>query len=120
MMQNVDKAIESVGKLGSRIQDFNIAQLPRMGVEALLTGKNPFSSQNPNPPSPYATDLSYTKYAPKPRFLFKVLFTFQQEYAGNFKTREFNFLVKKIDKPRVKFEYEDASSIATCLKFTLE
>lgn len=109
LLNKADAALKTVGELGARIQDFNIGALPRMGAEALLSGKNPFSAQNDKRPSPYATDLSFFQYAPKPRFLFKVIFTFQAEYQGNFRTREFSFLVKKIDKPKVRFEYEEAN-----------
>jgi hypothetical protein len=105
-MGGTDNALASVSKLGNQIQDFNIGAVPNMAATALITGKNPFD-QHARAPQPYADDL--VKYAPKTKFIFKVLFTFVQPYAGNFKVREFNFLVKQIDKPKVKFVYEDVN-----------
>ena len=104
LLSKADEVIKDVGQLGKAIQDMNVGAAPRLLTQALITGRNPFDQR---PVSPYATD--FIKYQPKHKFLFKVIFTFQSEYQGNFKTREFNFLVKSIDKPKVQFEYEDVN-----------
>lgn len=51
----------------------------------------------------YAADL--VAYAPKHRFIFKVKFVFNDPYSRI--NKEFMYVVKQIDKPKVTFEYED-------------
>jgi hypothetical protein len=68
-------------------------------VDDLLGNKNVWQS------SKYAADL--IAYAPKHRFIFKVKFVFNSAYANI--NREFMYVVKQIDKPKVTFEYEDVN-----------
>ncbi len=53
----------------------------------------------------YAADL--IAYAPKHRFIFKVKFVFNDPYSRI--NKEFMYVVKQIDKPKVTFEYEDVN-----------
>jgi len=54
----------------------------------------------------YAADL--VQYAPKHRFIFKVKFIFNDPYSRT-ANREFMYVVKEIDKPKVTFEYEEVN-----------
>lgn len=56
---------------------------------------------------PYAADLN--SFHPKNKFLFKVTFTFNPEYAELFSmtSRDFSFLIMSIDKPKVNFEVDE-------------
>ena len=54
----------------------------------------------------YAEDLVH--FAPKHKFLFKVAFYFDTNYA-DIPNREFVYLVKSIDKPKIDFEYEEVN-----------
>jgi hypothetical protein len=55
--------------------------------------------------SKYAADL--VAFAPKHRFIFKVKFIFNEPYSAI--NREFMYVVKEVDKPKVTFEYEDVN-----------
>jgi hypothetical protein len=49
-------------------------------------------------------------YAPKYKFLFKVKFIFNSGYdISDFGDREFMYVIKKIDKPKVKWNYENVN-----------
>lgn len=56
--------------------------------------------------SRYAADL--VQYAPKHRFIFKVKFIFNDPYSRS-ANREFMYVVKEIDKPKVTFEYDEVN-----------
>lgn len=57
----------------------------------------------------YASDLN--AFHPKHKFIFKVVFRFNPEYAELFKmtSRDFSFLVMNIDKPKINFESEEVN-----------
>jgi hypothetical protein len=112
----------SVATFGTAVQDFNNQSTLSQQVSSASSGFSPtlsLPSTNgvkpviPQPGTPgewqsikYASDL--INYAPKYRFIFKVKFTFNAPYAGAF-DREFMYVVKEVDKPKVSFEYEDVN-----------
>lgn len=49
---------------------------------------------------------SLLKFAPKNKFLFKVEFVFEGSFSFN---REFMYVVKSVDRPKVAFEYEEVN-----------
>ena len=54
----------------------------------------------------YASD--YVSYAPKPKFLFKVFFELDPQFAAlSGANKEYFHLVKAISRPKMNFEYED-------------
>jgi hypothetical protein len=61
--------------------------------------------------SPYAMDL--INYAPKHRFLFKVIFdTYDNQTFSNLFSNgrnDFQYIIRHIDKPTISFEYEDVN-----------
>jgi hypothetical protein len=67
------------------------------------TNNGPGSGNGVWEPVKYADDL--ISFAPKHRFIFKVKFIFNEPYSRI--NREFMYVVKQIDKPKVTFEYED-------------
>jgi hypothetical protein len=62
--------------------------------------------------SRYASDISFSHYAPKHRFMFRVTFEFAAPYSTYIgrgvrdSSNMFNYLIKQIDKPTIVFKYE--------------
>ena len=82
------------------------------GLGNALFGGSVSSAPRGQPPvqgdwtsSKYADDL--VAFAPKHRFIFKVRFIFNDPYSRI--NREFMYVVREIDKPKVAFEYEDVN-----------
>ena len=59
----------------------------------------------------YAASLANSQFRPKLKFLFRVEFLFQDGVLEKFGRaewqRNFTFLIKSVDRPKVDFEYED-------------
>lgn len=91
-IRNKGLTVNSIGGVASA--------LGIQGIDGLL-GTNPGWQS-----SKYAADL--VAFAPKHRFIFKVKFIFNPPYANHI-NREFMYLVKDIDKPKVTFDYQDVN-----------
>lgn len=82
-----------------------------MRMNNILNGLNN-SVDSISDPSRGMYDYSYAEdlipFAPKYKFLFKVAFYFDTNYI-DVQNKEFVYLVKNIDKPKVDFEYEEVN-----------
>jgi hypothetical protein len=63
----------------------------------------------------YAASLANSQFRPKLKFLFRVEFLFQPKILEQFQAesatwkRNFQFLIKSVDRPKVDFEYEEVN-----------
>lgn len=97
--RSFDAAVNAVKNGGKGFSATSILQDSiRDSVTSTIFGGSDGVWQSPK----YAESL--IKYAPKNRFLFKVEFVFEGNFTFN---REFMYVVKAIDKPKVTFEYEE-------------
>lgn len=61
----------------------------------------------------YAHSLANSQFRPKLKFLFRVEFLFKPEVLAQFNAqsaawlRNFTFMIKSVDRPKIDFEYED-------------
>lgn len=92
LTQSVLNGKPTITSVGGVLSLFGIAS-----IDGLLGNRNVWQSPK------YAADL--IAYAPKSRFIFKVKFYFNPPYGHI--NKEFMYVVKSIDKPKVTFEYED-------------
>jgi len=124
LLTNASIQQQSTSVFGSSVQNFNNQQSLSQLYDA--SGSNGIFSSGASSPTGipsgvstantsgngvwnsirYAADL--VKFQPKFRFLFKVKFIFNDPYSSQF-NREFMYVIKEIDKPKVTFEYEDVN-----------
>lgn len=111
----IDAQRTATQAFGMAVEDFVAKPLNEMLKGA--TGQNS-SAARPNDGSWYATSFAHSlansQFRPKLKFLFRVEFLFKQEVLDAYGRgaewqRNFSFLVKAVDRPKVDFEYEDVN-----------
>lgn len=114
-LSSVDSVLGAANQLGAAIQTFSSTGASQLNnqissassattnqqAKQIFAGQNSVSNF-----VKYASDL--VTFAPKSKFLFKVMFTFNSAYSGLF-NREFMYVVKTIDRPKIDFEYEEVN-----------
>jgi hypothetical protein len=112
----IDAQRTATDLFGAAVEDF--AAKPLNGLLNSVTGRNGTAAQGRNDPgtwyaTSYAASLANSQYRPKLKFMFRVEFLFEPKVLETFGRAEwqknFTFLVKTVDRPKVDFEYEDVN-----------
>lgn len=109
----IDAQRTAVEVFGMAVEDFAAKPLNEM----LRTATGQTETINRNDGSWYATSyaasLANSQFRPKLKFLFRVEFLFKQAVLDAFGRgdwlRNFTFLIKSVDRPKVDFEYEEVN-----------
>ncbi len=112
----IDAKRTAVETFGMAVEDF--AGTPINDYLRTVSGQNETAQVNRNDgswyASSYAASLANSKFRPKLKFLFRVEFLFDDKVAAQFGIsntqewkRNFTFLIKSVDRPKVDFEYEE-------------
>lgn len=100
---------------GAAVEDFGAGKLNEILRSSTGTGGTPAVNRNDGSwyATSYAHSLANSQFRPKMKFLFRVEFLFKDGVLEQFGRadwqRNFTFLIKSVDRPKVDFEYEDVN-----------